>query len=234
MWARRAISRNASPSYFHRTQTSPKTAALMQQVDYVEVTVTNTEAEALILEYNLIKRHKPRFNVVLRDDKSYPYIYVSTKHSFPRLQFHRGPRKGKGRYFGPYPSTSAVRQTLNDLQKLFMVRQCQDSFFKNRSQALPAVPDQKMHRPVCRPHHRANSMRRILTRRSIFLMVRIRTWSLKHLWRAWKQRAAEQDYEQAARFRDQIARLKEVEARQLVVANGKQGSGYTRFRVQRR
>ena len=80
-------------SYFGRTQQVPKTAALMQQVDYVEVTVTNTEAEALILEYNLIKRHKPRFNVILRDDKSYPYIYVSTEHAFPRLRFHRDGRR---------------------------------------------------------------------------------------------------------------------------------------------
>jgi excinuclease ABC subunit C len=120
-------------SYFHRTHDSVKTAALMKLVANVEVTVTNTEAEALILEYNLIKQHKPRFNVTLRDDKSYPYIYVSTQHRFPRLQFHRGPRKGKGRYFGPYPSTSAVRQTLSELQKLFLVRQCQDSYFANRS-----------------------------------------------------------------------------------------------------
>ena len=95
-------------SYFQRRQASPKTAAMMELVDRVEVTVCNTEAEALILEYNLIKQHKPRFNVILRDDKSYPYIYVSTQQKFPRLQFHRGPRKGKGRYFGPYPSTSAV------------------------------------------------------------------------------------------------------------------------------
>ena len=120
-------------SYFHRTQSSPKTVALMKLVANVEVTVTNTEAEALILEYNLIKQHKPRYNVVLRDDKSYPYIYASTTHKFPRLRFHRGPRKGKGQYFGPYPSTSAVRKTLNELQKLFMIRNCQDSFFRNRS-----------------------------------------------------------------------------------------------------
>ena len=120
-------------SYFHRTQTSPKTAAMMQLVARVEVTVTNTEAEALLLEYNLIKQHKPKFNVLLRDDKSYPYIYVSTDHPFPRLRFHRGPRTGKGRYFGPYPSTSAVRQTLNDLQKLFLIRNCRDTFFRNRT-----------------------------------------------------------------------------------------------------
>ena len=109
-------------SYFQRTHSDAKTASMMELVANVEVTVTNTEAEALILEYNLIKRQKPRFNVILRDDKSYPYIYVSTKHPFPRLQFHRGPRKGKGRYFGPYPSTSAVRKTLNELQKLFLIR----------------------------------------------------------------------------------------------------------------
>ncbi|NNL55978.1 MAG: GIY-YIG nuclease family protein, partial [Woeseia sp.] len=120
-------------SYFKGSHADVKTAAMMTYVATVEVTVTNTEAEALLLEYNLIKKHKPRFNVLLRDDKSYPYIYVSTEHPFPRLQFHRGPRKGKGRYFGPYPSTIAVRKTLNELQKLFMIRQCQDSFFSNRS-----------------------------------------------------------------------------------------------------
>ena len=114
-------------SYFRRTQTSAKTAAMMQLVARVEVTVTNTEAEALLLEYNLIKQHKPKFNILLRDDKSYPYIYVSTDHPFPRLRFHRGPRTGKGRYFGPYPSSSAVRQTLNDLQKLFLIRNCRDT-----------------------------------------------------------------------------------------------------------
>ena len=91
-------------SYFHRTQTSPKTAALMQLVCNVEVTVTNTEAEALILEYNLIKQHKPRFNVTLRDDKSYPYIYASTRsRSFRRLRFHRGPSKGERPLFRALP-----------------------------------------------------------------------------------------------------------------------------------
>ena len=100
-------------SYFQRTHASAKTAAMMAEVANVDVTVTNTEAEALILEYNLIKQHKPRFNIILRDDKSYPYIHVTTHSKFPRLRFHRGSRKAKGRYFGPYPSTSAVRQRLN-------------------------------------------------------------------------------------------------------------------------
>jgi excinuclease ABC subunit C len=120
-------------SYFQRTQASVKTEAMMALVARVEVTVVNTEAEALVLKYNLIKQHKPRFNVLLRDDKSYPYIYASTDHPFPRLRFHRGARKGKGRYFGPYPSTRAVRQTLNELQKLFLIRNCNDSYFSNRT-----------------------------------------------------------------------------------------------------
>ncbi|MAD91873.1 MAG: excinuclease ABC subunit C, partial [Gammaproteobacteria bacterium] len=120
-------------SYYNRTHSSSKTAAMMKMVLRVEVTITNTEAEALILEYNLIKKHKPRFNILLRDDKSYPYIYASTEHDFPRLRFHRGARNGKGKYFGPYPSTSAVRQTLNELEKLFLIRNCSESFFQNRS-----------------------------------------------------------------------------------------------------
>ena len=201
-------------SYFHRTQTSPKTAALMQLVCQVEVTVTNTEAEALILEYNLIKQHKPRFNVTLRDDKSYPYIYVSTKHKFPRLQFHRGPRKGKGRYFGPYPSTSAVRQTLNELQKLFMVRQCQDSFFKNRSRPCLQYQIKRCTGPcvdLITPEQYAIDIDAAID----FLDGKNQSVVASFVARM-EAAAAEQDYEQAARFRDQIARLKEVEAKQLV------------------
>lgn len=201
-------------SYFHRTQTSPKTAALMEKVDYVEVTVTNTEAEALILEYNLIKRHKPRFNVVLRDDKSYPYIYVSTRHKFPRLQFHRGPRKGKGRYFGPYPSTTAVRQTLNELQKLFMVRQCQDSFFKNRSRPCLQYQIKRCTAPcvglISREQYRAD------IDAAINFLDGKNQDVVKTFVARMEDASANQEYEQAARFRDQIARLKEVEARQHV------------------
>lgn len=201
-------------SYFNRNQTVPKTAALMQQVDYVEVTVTNTEAEALILEYNLIKRHKPRFNVILRDDKSYPYIYVSTRHKFPRLQFHRGARKGKGRYFGPYPSTSAVRQTLNQLQKLFMVRQCQDSFFKNRSRPCLQYQIKRCTAPcvglISREQYAVDIDAAI-----DFLDGKNQAVVATFVKRM-EEASARQDYEQAARYRDQIARLKEVEARQLV------------------
>jgi excinuclease ABC subunit C len=115
-------------TYFGSKAHHPKTQALMSHTQRVEVTVTGTEQEALLLEYNLIKTHYPRFNILLRDGKSYPYIYVSSEQSFPRFEFYRGSRKAKGRFFGPFPSSGAVRQTMHQLQKLFQVRQCQDSF----------------------------------------------------------------------------------------------------------
>ncbi len=121
-------------SYFQGSRAhDAKTIAMVRSIAGLEVTVTRTEVEALMLEYNLIKQHRPRFNVVLRDDKSYPYIRLDTEHRYPRLAFYRGPRTTKARLFGPYPNAGAVRETLNQLQKLFQLRQCEDSFFENRS-----------------------------------------------------------------------------------------------------
>ena len=201
-------------SYFHRSHDSAKTAAMMELVANVEVTVTNTEAEALILEYNLIKQHKPRFNVILRDDKSYPYIYVSTRHSFPRLQFHRGPRKGKGRYFGPYPSTSAVRQTLNELQKLFLVRQCKDSYFRNRTRPCLQYQIKRCTAP-CVDLVSKEQYAKDVDAAIEFLEGKNQSVIDRFVDRM-EQASSEQHYERAARFRDQISRLKEIEARQLV------------------
>jgi excinuclease ABC subunit C len=201
-------------SYFQRSHASVKTAAMMAQVASVEVTLTNTEAEALILEYNLIKQHKPRFNVILRDDKSYPYIYVSTEQDFPRLQFHRGPRKGKGQYFGPYPSTSAVRETLSELQKLFLIRPCRDSYFQNRTRPCLQYQIKRCTAPcvglVSRDQYAVDVGAAIE-----FLEGKNR--SVIATFVARMEAASErQDYELAARYRDQISRLKEVQARQLV------------------
>ena len=201
-------------SYFHRSHDSAKTAAMMELVANVEVTVTNTEAEALILEYNLIKQHKPRFNVILRDDKSYPYIYVSTRHSFPRLQFHRGPRKGKGRYFGPYPSTRAVRQTLNELQKLFLVRQCKDSYFRNRTRPCLQYQIKRCTAP-CVDLVSKEQYAKDVDAAIEFLEGKNQSVIDRFVDRM-EQASSEQHYERAARFRDQISRLKEIEARQLV------------------
>jgi excinuclease ABC subunit C len=201
-------------SYFNRTHDSVKTAALMKLVANVEVTLTNTEAEALILEYNLIKQHKPRFNVTLRDDKSYPYIYVSTQHRFPRLQFHRGPRKGKGRYFGPYPSTSAVRQTLSELQKLFLVRQCKDSYFANRSRPCLQYQIKRCTGP-CVDLISQDQYGKDIDATIDFLDGKNQSVIDTFVARMDEASGARQ-YEQAARYRDQISRLKEVEARQLI------------------
>jgi excinuclease ABC subunit C len=201
-------------SYFHRTQTSVKTAAMIALVARVEVTVTNTEAEALLLEYNLIKQHKPKFNVILRDDKSYPYIHVSTGHAFPRLRFHRGPRKGKGRYFGPYPSTSAVRQTLNELQKLFLIRNCRDTFFRNRTRPCLQYQIRRCTGP-CVGLISEDDYAKDIGAAIQFLEGRNRS-VIDTFVERMDAASATQDYEHAARFRDQISRLKEIEARQLV------------------
>jgi excinuclease ABC subunit C len=201
-------------SYFTRSQQAPKTAAMMALAARVEVTVTNTEAEALLLEYNLIKQHKPRFNVLLRDDKSYPYIYASTNHSFPRLRFHRGPRKGKGRYFGPYPSTRAVRQTLSELQKLFMIRNCSDNFFSNRTRPCLQYQIKRCTAP-CVGEISQEQYAEDIDAAIMFLEGRNRSVINTFVERMEKA-AADLKYEHAARFRDQISKLKEVEAKQLV------------------
>ena len=201
-------------SYFHRSQTAAKTVAMMEQAARVEVTVANTEAEALILEYNLIKQHKPRFNVLLRDDKSYPYIYASTNHAFPRLKFHRGARKGKGRYFGPYPNTRAVRQTLNELQKLFLIRTCEDSFFSNRTRPCLQYQIKRCTAP-CVGIVDEEQYRKDIDAAILFLEGRNKSVVNAFIRRMEKASEA-QDYEQAARLRDQISRLKEIQAKQLV------------------
>jgi excinuclease ABC subunit C len=201
-------------SYFNRSRMAAKTAAMMEQVARVEVTVVNTEAEALVLEYNLIKQHKPRFNVLLRDDKSYPYIYASTDHPYPRLRFHRGARKGKGRYFGPYPSTRAVRQTLNELQKLFMIRNCTDSFFNNRTRPCLQHQIKRCTAPCVGIVDQAQY------RKDVDAAIQFLEGRNDRVVNSFVERmeaaSAAQEYEQAARYRDQIAKLKAVEARQFV------------------
>src|SRR5579862_7341230 len=127
--------RDRVATYFAARNVDPKVQALVAQIGAIEVTLTNSETEALLLEYNLIKAHKPRFNIVLRDDKSFPYIHLEVGHDFPRLAFYRGSRSAPGRYFGPFPNAGAVRDSLNQLQKLFRIRNCRDSFFANRSRA---------------------------------------------------------------------------------------------------
>ncbi|TXI28329.1 MAG: excinuclease ABC subunit C, partial [Aquipseudomonas alcaligenes] len=119
-------------SYFRKTGLAPKTAALVARIAQVETTIVANETEALLLEQTLIKEWRPPYNILLRDDKSYPYVLLSDG-DYPRLGIHRGAKSAKGRYFGPYPSAGAIRESLALLQKTFLVRQCEDSYFKNRT-----------------------------------------------------------------------------------------------------
>ena len=125
--------RNRVSSYFRASGLTAKTLAMVSKISNIEITVTNTEVEALLLEQTLIQAHKPNYNIYMRDDKSYPFIRLTEHSEYPRLMFFRGKRKRAGQFFGPYPSAPATRETLQLLQKVFKVRQCQESYFKNRS-----------------------------------------------------------------------------------------------------
>tara|TARA_Y100001958_G_scaffold81241_1_gene54926 strand:+ start:135 stop:1913 length:1779 start_codon:yes stop_codon:yes gene_type:complete len=120
-------------SYFQQKNHSTRIKRMISLIKKVDVTITKTEADAFLLENIQIKKFRPKFNILLRDDKSYPYIYVDTHHEYPRLSFYRGKRKKRGKFFGPYSNVYSVRDALNTLQKLFKVRQCSDSYFNNRS-----------------------------------------------------------------------------------------------------
>ena len=201
-------------SYFQGRAQDSKTMAMVRQVAAIDVTVTRTETEALMLEYNLIKQHKPRFNVVLRDDKSYPYIHVSTDQPFPRLSFYRGPRRPTGRLFGPYPSAGSVRETLSQLQKLFQVRQCEDSYFSNRTRPCLQHQIQRCTAP-CVGLISADGYRRDVEHAMLFLQGRGEAVT-ERLAQRMEQAAERLEFERAAQYRDQLAKLKVIESQQLV------------------
>ena len=202
-------------SYFRPPgQLAPKTRALMSHTQSVEVTVTHTETEALLLENNLIKEHRPRYNIVLRDDKSFPYIHVTTEDRFPRLGFHRGARRGKGRYFGPFASAGATRGTLTQLQKLFRVRQCENSFFENRSR--PCLQHQiKRCTAPCVGLIDTEAYGEDVRHAIMFLEGKSEEM-VAELVRRMESASMALEFELAARYRDQIANLRRVQTRQYV------------------
>jgi len=206
--------KNRVTSYFRKTGLTAKTAALVKRIVQIDVTVTETETEALILEHNLIKQYRPPFNILMRDDKSYPYIFISDRDQWPRLSFHRGPKKAKGTYFGPFPSVHAVRESMSFLQKVFRVRQCEDVFFKNRSRPCLQYQIKRCSAPCVgfvKPDDYAEDVN--LTR--LYLDGKAEK-ILQQLERDMDKSSIELEFEKAGEYRDQISALRQVQAQQMI------------------
>jgi excinuclease ABC subunit C len=203
-------------SYFRSTGLSPKTELLMSQVADIDVTVTHTESEALLLENNLIKEYRPRYNVLLRDDKSYPYIYISDKDKYPRIDLHRGARNKPGRYLGPYPNAGAVRETINLLQKTFRIRQCEDSYFRNRSRPCLQYQIKRCNAP-CVNLISEQAYRQDIKHALLFLEGKS-SQIIEELVASMEKAAKKRNFEKAAVYRDQISTLKAITERQHVSA----------------
>ncbi|MFA9462070.1 excinuclease ABC subunit UvrC [Thiohalorhabdus methylotrophus] len=201
-------------NHFQNADTDAKTRAMVRQIKDIHATLTHTETEALLLESNLIKRHTPRYNVLLRDDKSYPYIFLSRNHDYPRLAFHRGPQKEKGRYFGPYPSAGAVRETLKLMQKIFPVRQCEDTFFANRSRPCLQYQIERCSGP-CTGEVDEETYREYVRQAELFLAGRNEELD-RELTERMERASAEMRFEEAARLRDQIRAIRRVQEHQHV------------------
>jgi len=201
-------------SYFLKPRMEPRIAAMVAQIARVEITVTRTEGEALLLESQLIKSLKPRYNILLRDDKSYPYIYLSGGEDYPRLAFHRGAKNLPGRYFGPYPSTYAVRESLSLMQKLFKVRQCEDSYFRNRTRPCLQHQIGRCTAP-CVGLISVDDYRGDVRHAEMFLEGRSNA-VIDELAEAMEQASKALQFERAAKLRDQVAALRQLQAQHHV------------------
>ena len=211
-----AALRDRVGSYFSAGNDEPKVLALVSHIARVEVTVTNSETEALLLEYNLIKEHKPRYNIVLRDDKSFPYIWLTTAHDYPRMSSYRGARSLPGRYFGPFPNASAVWETLQHLQKVFRLRNCRDSYFAHRSRPCLQHQIGRCTAPCVGLISRQDYQHDVL---SVIKVLEGRNNEVNEdLAKRMEQAAERLEFEAAARLRDQLAALKEIQAQQVVAA----------------
>jgi excinuclease ABC subunit C len=202
-------------SYFQRGPQAPKVEAMVRQIRHIEVTVTASETEALLLEFNLIKEHRPRFNVVLRDDKSFPYIQLH-RHEFPRLSVYRGARGGEDRYFGPYPNAGAVRESLQQLQKLFRLRNCRDSFFAHRTRPCLQYQIGRCSAPCVGLVDAAAYGRDV---DAAVMVLEGRDSEVTSTLEAQMQSAAESlDFERATLLRDQLVSLRKLQAEQTIDA----------------
>ena len=189
---------------------------MVARIQSIEVSLTRTEAEALLLENEWIKSLKPRYNVLLRDDKSYPWVMLGTDHPFPRIAFHRGGKEKGKQYLGPYPSASSVRESINLIQKLFLLRNCEDSYFSHRTRPCLQYQIKRCTAP-CVGKTGTQEYAGQLDNALLFLRGKSQK-VITRLIKRMEQAAELQDYELAAQYRDQINHLKQMQARQFVSA----------------
>lgn len=206
--------KNRVSSYFRKDQADSKTKILVSKIADIKITITQSENEALLLESNLIKKHRPRYNVLLRDDKSYPYLILSAHDSYPRLDIHRGAKRKKGQYFGPYPNSRSVYETLALLQKLFKLRQCSESFFSNRSRPCLQYQIKRCTAP-CVKFISPEDYQKDVEHATLFLKGKCRN-IINEIAGRMNVASEEMRYEDAARLRDQIAKLRDIQQQQYV------------------
>jgi excinuclease ABC subunit C len=201
-------------SYFRSNLQDKKTIALMKQVKDIGITITRNENEALLLECNLIKTHRPRYNVLLRDDKSYPYILITNEHPYPRIDVYRGTPKKDGLYFGPYPNATAVREMIRLIQKVFQLRTCQDSFYSNRSRAC-------LHHQIglcsgaCVGVISAEDYQQSVRHAILFLQGKNQE-ILEDITQQMEKASAALNFELAAILRNQITKIRTIQERQYI------------------
>lgn len=208
--------KNRVSSYFNKHNTGAKTRSLVSQIVAIDVSITRSETEALLLESSLIKSLRPKYNVLMRDDKSYPFIHVSHSNAFPRLEMVRFKKKPQnGTYFGPYPSVTAVRETLGMIQKVFQIRNCSDSFFSGRSRPCLQYQIKRCSAP-CTSYISAHDYQKSVDDATRFLQGKSQQ-ILEELAHRMEDAVAHMAFEEAAQLRDQIKNLRLVQEQQGVV-----------------
>ena len=207
--------KNRVRSYFTPKPANDKVEAILKEIKTIDTTVTITEREALILENTLIKKYNPKFNVLLKDGKSYPHIEVSLNHDFPKFAFHRGKKKSKhARYFGPYPYVYAVRNTLSNLQKIFLLRNCTDSYYKNRSRPCLQFQIKRCSAPCVEKISQKDYSFNVS--QAVDYLKGNDKSIIDNFIKEMEKASSDQNYERAAFFRDQIANLKVIQSQQYV------------------